>query len=74
MLRRVKVPITTTLYIDVPVENDKEELALLEAGYKLNEGNIATINIEVIQNDGTIHTDRADDWEVGDYEFNGEED
>ena len=66
MLKSVKVPIKTTLYIDVPVENDKEELALLEAGYKLNEHNIATINIEVIQNNGTVHSDHVDDWEIGD--------
>ena len=74
MLRSVKVPIKATLYIDVPVENDKEELALLEAGYKLNEHNIATINIEVIQNNGTVHSERVDDWEIGDYEFIDEED
>ena len=60
--------------IDVEVESETEELALLEAKSKLNEGNIATINIKVMQNDGTVHIDRVDDWEIGDYEIVDEED
>ena len=70
----VRIPVTVTTYIDINVESDKKELALLEAGYKLNEMNIATINQEIIQNDGTVHMVRADDWKIGDYEFNTEED
>ena len=74
LLKRVRVPIVNITYIDVEVESETEELALLEANSKLNEGNIATINIEVIQSNGTVHSDRVDDWEIGDYEFINDED
>lgn len=74
MPKYVTVELKPVVYVKIPVESDKEDLAVLEAGYKFNEMNIESINLEVIQSDGTIHIDRVDDWKIGDYKLIDDED
>ncbi|MGM9988894.1 MAG: hypothetical protein ACI35O_16935 [Bacillaceae bacterium] len=69
MSKRVRIELKPIIYIDLPVENESDELTLLKSGYEFTENNIAKINIEVIQNDGTVHIGRADDWKIGEYEI-----
>ena len=73
MSKKVRVPLMTTIYIDLPVDDVVEDLAIIEAINKLDEGSISRIDLTITQSDGTIHIDRADEWKVGDYKFINEE-
>ena len=74
MSKYVLCEVKTTHYIKIPVESDKEELALLEAGYALNDVDISSIDLKTTQTDGTIHIDHADDWKIENYELINEAD
>lgn len=74
MSKRVRIEFKPTIYIDLPSDCDTEELALLEVMGKFNEMNIASVNMEIVQTDGTVHIDCADDWEIGECEIVDEED
>ena len=71
---KIRVPIVTITYKEIQVESTDEELAIEEAMKKINDMNIATITQEITQNDGTVHKDHVDDWEIGDCEIVDEED
>ena len=74
MSNHVIVELKSIVYVKIPVENGNADMAIEEAYHKLNEMSISTIKQEIIQNDGTVHMDHVDDWEIEDYHFVDEED
>ena len=72
-MKHVLLGVNSLKYVKIPVENEKEELALLEALEKMNENTIASIEIKITQTDGTVHIGHADDWKIEDCEFDNEE-
>lgn len=43
------------LYVETIAENDKDEMALMEANYKYSQDNIESVYVEVVTKDGKVH-------------------
>ena len=70
--KRNRIGIRPLIYVDLDL--DDKEIEMLENGRLLDDKIIATIECLVIQNNGTIHRKRVDDWDFESSEIVDEED